>query len=81
MTSEQDRCPVAIVILNPESVNRPTVQKASAVVFREAKADWAEKRMVVIHYIRVRNVKVRVRFNGGHFVATLKRENYQRLFE
>lgn len=79
MSSKRDRCLIAIAIQNPDSVDRLTVQKASAVVFREAKAEFG-KGMVVTHYVRVRNYRFPVRFNGKNFQACLKQDDYNRLF-
>lgn len=80
MTSKRDRCPVAIAILNPDSVDRHTVIKASAVVFRDYKAEFG-KGMEIIHYVRFRNYRIPVSFNGNNYQAVLKREDYEKLFQ
>lgn len=80
MRCERDRCLIAIAIQNPDSVDRLTVLKASAVVFRDYKAEFG-KGMKVIHYVRVRNYRIPVRFNGNNFQATLRHEDYKRLFQ
>lgn len=80
MSSERDRCLIAVAILNPDSVNRLTVQKASAVVFRGYEVQFG-KGFRVYHYIRVRNYRIPVRFNGKNFQTTLRVQDYQRLFQ
>lgn len=79
MTSKRDRCLLAIAIQHPDSVDRLTVLKASAVVFRDYKAEFG-KGIVVIHYVRFRDYKIPVHFNGRNFQVTLREETYRRLF-
>lgn len=75
--SQRERCPLAILIINPDSESRASAIQIS--IDSEAVVYWNE---AIGYYIRIRSTPYRVRLNvdGRRFTLRMTRRHALRLF-